>query len=105
MSLAGLAAHDELMVKAQEIPEIVFSAKQDFFRQIAQLNYILDETKRALGEPQLQSVNLALGPQVPVRLAQTPEQLAKEAKEGALTPTFNFTSSPSSSKAKPSRDL
>jgi len=104
VSLARLASHDEIAVKAQDIPEIVFSAKQDFFRQIAQLDYIIDETKRTLAEPQLLSVNLALGPQVPVRLAQTPEELARQAKSGAVAPAFNFTS-PSPSKQKPSRDL
>lgn len=106
VSLARLASHDEITIKAQEIPEIVFSAKQDFFRQIAQLDYIIDETKRTLVEPQLQSINLALGPQVPVKLAQTPEQLAQQAKAGGTVPTFNFNApSPSPSKQKPSRDL
>ncbi|MBI2510997.1 MAG: FtsQ-type POTRA domain-containing protein [Opitutae bacterium] len=104
VSLARLAEHDEIAVKAQDIPEIVFSAKQDFFRQIAQLDYIIDETKRALGEPQLQSVNLALGPQVPVKLAQTPEQLAKQPPAGVTAPTFQLQPS-SSPKRKPSRDL
>ncbi len=106
VSLARLASHDEITIKAQEIPEIVFSAKQDFFRQIAQLDYIIDETKRTLVDPQLQSINLALGPQVPVKLAQTPEQLAQQAKAGGTVPTFNFNAPSSSpSKQKPSRDL
>lgn len=106
VSLARLATHDEIAVKAQDIPEIVFSAKQDFFRQIAQLDYIIDETKRTLAEPQLQSINLALGPQVPVKLAQTPDQLAKQAQSGAATATPTFQLQPSSStKRKPSRDL
>jgi len=104
VSLARLAAHDEITVKAQDIPEIVFSAKQDFFRQIAQLDMIIDETKRTLAEPQIQSVNLALGPQVPVKLAQTPEQLTKQAQSGAVGPAFQLTPS-SSTKRKPSRDL
>jgi len=104
VSLARLAAHDEITVKAQDIPEIVFSAKQDFFRQIAQLDMIIDETKRTLTEPQIQSVNLALGPQVPVKLAQTPEQLTKQAQSGAVGPAFQLTPS-SSTKRKPSRDL
>lgn len=103
VSLARLPEHDEITVKAQDIPEIVFSAKQDFFRQIAQLDYIIDETKRALPEPALQSVNLALGPQVPVKLAQTPAQLAQQPKS-AGTPNFQLPT-PSSPKRKPSRDL
>lgn len=104
VSLARLATHEEIAVKAQDIPEIVFSAKQDFFRQIAQLDMIVDETKRTLTDPQIQSVNLALGPQVPVKLAQTPEQLTKQAQAGTFAPAFQI--SPSSSpKRKPSRDL
>ncbi len=104
VSLARLATHEEITVKAQDIPEIVFSAKQDFFRQIAQLDMIVDETKRTLAEPQIQSVNLALGPQVPVKLAQTPEQLTKQAQSGAAAPAFQLSPS-SSTKRKPSRDL
>lgn len=107
VSLARLATHGEISVRAHDIPEIVFSAKQDFYRQIAQLDYIIDETKRTLAEPQLQSVNLALGPQVPVKLAQTPEQLAKDARTGAAAaaaPAFQI-SAPPSPKRKPSRDL
>jgi cell division septal protein FtsQ len=105
VSLARLASHDEITVKAQAIPEITFSAKKDFFRQLAHLDHILDETKRTLVEPQIQSINLALGPQVPVRLAQTPEQLAQQVKAGdGAVPAFDFLS-PSPSKQKPSRDL
>ncbi|HLP26984.1 MAG TPA: FtsQ-type POTRA domain-containing protein, partial [Acidobacteriota bacterium] len=40
VSLGRLASHDELTVRAQDIPEIVFTAKQDFFRQLAQLDHI-----------------------------------------------------------------
>lgn len=105
VSLARLASHDEISVKAQDIAEIVFSAKQDYFRQIAQLDYIIDETKRTLADPQLQSVNLALGPQVPVKLAKTPDELAKDAKAGVgAAPTFQL-QAPSSSKRKSTRDL
>lgn len=100
VSLERLREHRELVVKAQEIPEIVFSAREDFFRQIAQLDYIIDATRQQLGEPSLQSVNLALGPHVPVKLAQTPDELAKQQK--AAVPAFNL--QPSTSR-KPKRDL
>lgn len=100
VSLERLREHRELVVKSQEIPEIVFSAREDFFRQLAQLDYIVDATKRQLGEPALQSVNLALGPQVPVKLAQTPDELARQQK--AAAPAFNL--QPSTSR-KPKRDL
>ena len=101
VSLERLAEQRELVVKAQDIPEIVFSAREDFFRQLAQLDYIIDTTRQQLTDPQLQSVNLALGPQVPVKLAVTPDELAKQ--QPVTPPTFNLQPSSSSRKAK--RDL
>lgn len=100
VSLERLREHRELVVKSQEIPEIVFSAREDFFRQVAQLDYIIDQTKLQLSQPVLQSVNLALGPQVPVRLALSPDELAKQ--QQAAAPNFNL--QPSSSR-KTKRDL
>ncbi|MDP1579889.1 MAG: FtsQ-type POTRA domain-containing protein [Candidatus Didemnitutus sp.] len=102
VSLARLAEHQELQVKAETISEIVFSAREDFFRQIAQLDYIIEATRSQLGEPVLQSVNLTLGPQVPVKLALTPEELARQQKE--RKPPLEFNLKPSSS-SKSKRDL
>lgn len=76
VSLARLAGHDEIVVKAQELPEIVFSRKRDFFKQIAQLDTVLDAARRLESKPALLSVNLALEGQVPVRLQGTPDELA-----------------------------
>lgn len=101
VSLDRLRTHQELLVKSEEIPEIVFSAKDDFFRQIAQLDYIVDTTRTQSGQASLQSVNLALGRDVPVRFSQTPDELAKQGpKAGA--PVFNL--QPSSPR-KTKRDL
>jgi cell division protein FtsQ len=77
VSLARLAENDEIVVKAQDIPEIIFSRKRDYLRQVAQLDYVVERV-RTLPDPTLQSVNLALeGGQVPVKLLSTPEELAK----------------------------
>jgi len=76
VSLARLADNDEILVKAQDIPEIVFSRKRDFFKQIAQLDYVVDAA-HALPEPALQSVNLVLEGQVPVKLQNPPADPAK----------------------------
>ena len=76
VSLARLAQSDEILVKAQDIPEIVFSRKRDFFKQIAQLDYVVDQV-RTLPEPALQSVNLALEGQVPVKLLTSPDEQTK----------------------------
>lgn len=103
VSLARLADRGELVVKAQDIEEIVFSARDDYHRQLAQLDYILDATRRQLGaEPALQSVNLSLGAQVPVRLGRTPEELARQVKNRA--PQFELTL-PASNPRQTKRDL
>ena len=84
VSLARLAGSDEIVVKAQDVPEIVFSRKRDFFKQVAQLDYVMERT-RALPDPALRSVNLTLEGQVPVQLQGTPEELAQAAQ-----PAFQF---------------
>ncbi len=76
VSLARLAGRDEIVVKAQEVPEIVFSRKRDFYKQIAQLDSVIDAAHRLETVPALLSVNLALEGQVPVRLQGTPDELA-----------------------------
>ncbi|MDI1318723.1 MAG: FtsQ-type POTRA domain-containing protein, partial [bacterium] len=95
VSLARLADRDEIVVKAQDIPEIVFTRKRDYFKQIAQLDYVVDAA-RSLPEPTLQSVNLSLDGQVPVRLTSTPDELQK-----AVQPSFQLNHSPRKAK----RDL
>lgn len=103
VSLDRLSERHELVVKAQDIAEIVFSTRDDYHRQLAQLDYIIDATRAQLGdEPALQSVNLALGPQVPVKLVQTPEELARRQKQRPLQ--FDLTLQPSTSR-NTKRDL
>lgn len=100
VSLARLATHGEVVVRAQDVPEIVFTAKQDFFVQLAKLDYMIDQTKRNVAEAQFKSANLEHGT---LQLAQTPDQLAQP-QAGATAPAFQLQSSPSP-KRKPSRDL
>ncbi len=95
VSLARLDKSDEIVVKAQDIPEIIFSRKRDFFKQVAQLDYVIDRV-HILPEPNLVSINLSLEGQVPVTLQNTPDQLAK-------APAATLTTQPSQRKAK--RDL
>jgi cell division protein FtsQ len=85
VSLARLADADEIVVKAQDIPEIVFSRKRDYFKQVARLDYVID---RALLLPEpagLKSVNLAFDGQVPVQLTSPPAELAR-----ATAPSFSL---------------
>lgn len=95
VSLARLESHDEIVVTAQDVPELVFSRTRDYFKQIAQLDLIIDRT-RDRTEAQLQRVNLAIGNQVAVQFDRPPEQV------GALQrPAFNI--HPAQKKGK--RDL
>jgi hypothetical protein len=96
ISLERLDSRDEILVKAQDIPEIVFSRKRDFRRQIAQLDYVVDSV-RVMPEPALISVNLSLEGQVPVKMRNTPDELAKLPAD-----TFSL---PTSQQRKSKRDL
>jgi hypothetical protein len=97
VSLARLAERDEILVKAQDLPEIVFSRKRDFFKQIAQLDYVIGETQRLENAPLIQSVNLSLEGQVPVRLQ------AGTTADPAARPNPSFPLQPS--QRKPKREL
>jgi cell division protein FtsQ len=67
VSLARLASDGELVVRSKDIPEITFNTRDDFFRQLARLDYVLD-LARAQPDKPLKSVNLANGLQVPVTI-------------------------------------
>jgi len=97
VSLAQLAARDEIVVKTQNIPEIIFSRKRDYFKQVAQLDYVIDRSLATLSEPGLKSVNLSLEGQVPVQLANPPSELAS-----APPPAFSLQPS---TQRKVKRDL
>lgn len=95
VSLSRLNDYRELVVKAQDIDRIVFSAKDDYFMQLARLDHVIDQTRGALDEPSLQSVNLALGLQVPVTLTKSPEELAKQQQQRAQQRPLHFQLQPS----------
>jgi cell division protein FtsQ len=67
VSLARLASDGELVVRSKDIPEITFNTRDDFFRQLARLDYVLDLARTQPDKP-LKSVNLANGLQVPVTI-------------------------------------
>lgn len=96
VSLERLASADEIIVKSQDVPQIVFSRKRNFFKQMAQLDYVIDRS-HLLPDPQIRSVNLTYEGQVPVRLESTPEEAVS-----SLRPDFPVQPS---SQRKPKRDL
>ncbi len=85
VSLARLAGDGEIVVRSREIPEVIFSADEDYARQLAKLDYIVDNL-RAHGAPPVARVDLALGSQVPVALQDTP-RLAPPRTAVAQTPS------------------
>jgi len=67
VSLARLRDYNEIVVRSRDIPEIVFNRREDFTRQLARLDYIVDYT-RTQSEAEVQKVDLSIGSQVPVEL-------------------------------------
>lgn len=68
VSLARFGLDRTLAVKSTDVDVITFGSSQDsFYRQLARLDYILEETRRQNATGQLKSVNLAVGDkQVPI---------------------------------------
>ena len=68
VSLARFGLDRTLMVKSAEVDAITFGSSQDsFYRQMARLDYILEETRRQNAPGQLKTVNLSIGDkQVPI---------------------------------------
>ncbi|HVU17662.1 MAG TPA: FtsQ-type POTRA domain-containing protein [Candidatus Didemnitutus sp.] len=99
VSLAHLGDRDEIIVKSQEIPEIIFSRTDDYFKQLARLDYITDKAHEMPEPGQIQSVNLALGGQVPVKVVAAP------ADATARPQPAHFNLQPVLPKRKEPRDL
>jgi cell division protein FtsQ len=65
VSLARLQSDGEIQVRANGIANIRFSVTDDYFRQLARLDALLD-TIRARTDQPIREMNLAIGAQVPV---------------------------------------
>jgi hypothetical protein len=73
VSLARFAADGVLIVHTPEVKEIVFGTRDDFYRQLARLDYILDEIRAKPGAAPVRSINLSIGGrQVPVAFEAPP---------------------------------
>ncbi len=73
VSLARFALDRTLTVKSTEVEVITFGSSEDsFYRQLARLDYILEETRQQNIAGQIKSVNLAIGDkQVPISFETT----------------------------------
>jgi hypothetical protein len=65
VSLARLQSDGEIEVRAKGIGKIHFGTTEDFFRQLARLDLLLDKARAQTDKP-LREINLAIGSQVPV---------------------------------------
>lgn len=65
VSLERLESDGEIEIRSKDVTRIVFGTYEDFFRQIARLDSLLDAA-RAKTDQKIREVNLAIGAQVPV---------------------------------------
>lgn len=73
ISMSRYARDGVLLVRTTDVPEVIFSSRDDFYRQLARLDYILDELRARPNSPAVRSINLAVGGmQVPVSFETTP---------------------------------
>ncbi len=83
VSLARFARDGVILVRTPEVAEIAFGTRDDFYRQIARLDYILDQIRAKPGAAPVKSINLAVGGrQVPVAF-EAPSKEPKPATSGA----------------------
>ncbi len=92
VSLARLESDGEIEVGTKDAIKLIFATNEDFFRQLANLDAILDAA-RAQPEKVLREVNLAVGGQVPVAFDRpgppVPPPTAAPASKGPLFTGFN----------------
>jgi len=110
VSLARFALDRTLAVKSTEVDVITFGSSQDsFYRQLARLDYILEETRRQNAAGHLKSINLAIGDkQVPVAFdtvqSDSARPSASSARPGPSTGASLF-SFPSRNSSPSQRDF
>jgi cell division protein FtsQ len=98
VSLARLEADDELDVTTKDNTTIVFSAKGEYFIQIANLDYIME--RRAHLPPSRTRIDLSLGREVPVMIRPLTAADAAIDLPPHLTSPFLPSSPPSQLKTK-----
>jgi len=85
VDLGRLASDGEIVVRAREVPEVVFGTRDDFFTQVAMLDATLEQLALNPALPRANRINLAVGGrQVPVAFNGAPAR----APEPARTPSF-----------------
>lgn len=74
VSLARFARDNVILIRTPEVAEITFGTRDDFYLQIARLDYILEQLRaRPPGAPAIRSIDLSVGVrQVPVSFEAPP---------------------------------
>ncbi|MEO7412557.1 MAG: hypothetical protein ABIZ81_04305 [Opitutaceae bacterium] len=78
VSLARLASDGEIEVRTQSGTRIIFGTRDDYFRQLARLDTLLDLAEKTHPGQVMGEINLAVGPQVPVIFAAASHALQDE---------------------------
>jgi len=90
VSLARLQQDGDIAVRARDGLTVIFGTREDFFRQLARLDLLLDTAAKApAGQVAVREINLSLGSQVPVAFT-TPAQAppAAEPPQRPIAPAF-----------------
>lgn len=72
VSLARFATDGELKVRTSRNLRVLFGTTEDYFRQLARLDLLLDTIAQSHPEQVPSEINLAIGSQVPVAFADAP---------------------------------
>lgn len=76
VSLSRYASDGVILVRTPAVAEIAFGTRDDFYRQIARLDFILDEIRARPAAAPIKSINLAIGGrQVPVAFEPPPKEV------------------------------
>ena len=99
VSLARFARDGVILVRTPDVAEIAFGTRDDFYRQIARLDYILDQIRAKPDAAPVRSINLAVGSrQVPVAF-EPPAKEPKPAASGASSRSARPASPPAPAQA------
>ena len=107
IDLQKLGSDGQITVQSGEAGAVTFGTREDFYKQIARLDYIIDQSKLVPTPVPLKAINLAVGEQVPVSF-QVPTAQADDAKNkgrSGSSPGHSSHANPRNLRAAPTRPL
>lgn len=66
VSLEKFTSDGQILVQSKDAGQVTFGTRDDFYKQVARLDYIIDQSRLHATPAPLKSINLAVGEQVPV---------------------------------------